>query len=190
MIILLDNYDSYTHNISNVFKYLNFKVKIFKKQNLKKILKIKNIDFICIGPGTSFPKINDFKIISNFIYKHIPILGICLGHQIIGKIFKCKVFKSLSPLHGERDLIYSFKNHILNNVPFISKFCRYNSLYIKENKNIKKISLNKNKEAMLITHKKYPIIGIQFHPESILSFYGIRILKNICLFFTNLCLKK
>ncbi|WDR79393.1 aminodeoxychorismate/anthranilate synthase component II [Candidatus Vidania fulgoroideae] len=183
MIIIIDNFDSFTYNISNIFSYLKFNIKIVKKEKIKKIINLDNIDFICIGPGTSFPRIKKFGILK--YTKHIPILGICLGHQIIGKLFNCKIKRSTKTLHGKKEKILSKNDIFLNNIPIFSEFCRYNSLTIKKNSCFKEISFNKFREPMIISHIKYPILGIQFHPESILSFYGIRILKNICLYFKN-----
>ncbi|MGX7588987.1 aminodeoxychorismate/anthranilate synthase component II [Candidatus Vidania fulgoroideorum] len=181
MIYILDNSDSFTYNISVIFEKLKYSTKIL---NYNSKFKFKNKDIICLGPGTGVPKLN--KNINNILsLKHIPKIGICLGHQIICKFFGCKIKISKNVIHGDTEYVYSRNSLILNNIPKISKFCRYNSLFILKKKKIRLVSYNFYNEAMLIMHSKNPVFGIQFHPESLMSFYGIRLIKNIVLFIEN-----
>ncbi|MGX7589846.1 aminodeoxychorismate/anthranilate synthase component II [Candidatus Vidania fulgoroideorum] len=177
MILLIDNYDSFTFNVYDILRTFRRKILIVSKIKGKLSKKIK---LICIGPGTGNPK--DYKKIKNLIsryYKKIPILGICLGHQIICSFFGLKITKVKKIQHGLLTKIKLKKDEITNNIPRKILVNQYNSLAIKESKNkdIKFLSTRK-KEVMIIKHKKFPIIGIQFHPDSFICKYGRKIIIN------------
>ncbi|MGX7458736.1 aminodeoxychorismate/anthranilate synthase component II [Candidatus Vidania fulgoroideorum] len=179
MILLIDNYDSFTFN---VFELLNvFRRKIEVIRNIKKIRMIRDYKMICIGPGTGNPA--EYKDIIKLVrrnYKHIPILGICLGHQIIGKAFKLEIKKVNKIEHGLVDKIEVVKDYLTIGIPKTIKVVKYNSLSVVAKNNIKNIKVisQYNREIMIMRHKKLPILGIQFHPDSFICKYGRKIIKN------------
>ncbi|MGX7577132.1 anthranilate synthase component II [Candidatus Vidania fulgoroideorum] len=184
MIIIIDNLDSSIFNIKKIFLDLGYKnIKIYKNYeiNIKYILKnINNIKLIVFSPG---PK-NIFKfnkIIKLYfkVYNKVPILGICLGHQLIAYFYKGK-FSHQNIKHGEVVNIKLNNFYLFKNLPKTIKVVRYNSINISSNisKEIKIISYDNNNQIMAIHHKKLPILGIQFHPESIFTGYGKKIIQN------------
>tara|TARA_B100000686_G_scaffold232749_1_gene240366 strand:- start:123 stop:689 length:567 start_codon:yes stop_codon:yes gene_type:complete len=181
-ILLIDNYDSFTFNLyhylstcSNVDVIRNDKIdsnEILKK-NYKKIV-------ISPGPGNPNQAGNCLKIVKK-LYKKIPILGVCLGHQIIGQVFGSKIIQSKKLVHGKTSKIFSKKIGILKNLPRTFEATRYHSLIIdkKTLSNDLKITAETDKGIiMAIEHKKYNVHGVQFHPESIKTKYGLKLLKN------------
>tara|TARA_A100001011_G_C14312161_1_gene846105 strand:- start:1702 stop:2271 length:570 start_codon:yes stop_codon:yes gene_type:complete len=183
MILLIDNYDSFTFNVKHYFLELHQKVKVVRndKITVDKINKLKP-KAIVLSPGPCTP--NEAGICLNTIeqlYSKFPILGICLGHQTIGQAFGSKIIKCNEIMHGKVDTIYHFGNSIFKNVDKEFKATRYHSLII-EKKSLSKDFIitaeTKNKIIMGIAHKKLPIYGLQFHPESIGTDMGKSILKN------------
>ena len=182
MIILIDNYDSFTFNIYHYISEFNEKIKIFRnnKITINEIIKIKP-KAIIISPGPGRPK--EAGICINLIkktYKKIPILGICLGHQAIGEAFGGRIITSPKIMHGKISDIEHNKHAIFKNISDIFKATRYHSLIIKNNSLPDKFEViaKSNSIIMGIAHKKFKIFGLQFHPESIGTEVGKKILKN------------
>ncbi len=182
-ILLIDNYDSFTFNLYHYLSSLKTKVKVIRndKINDKKIVKDK-YDRIVISPGPGNPNQsgNCIKIVKS-LYKKVPILGVCLGHQIIGQVFGSKIIQAKKLMHGKTSNIISKRTGILKNLPKNFEATRYHSLIIDKktlSKDLEITAETKDGLIMGVKHKKYNVHGVQFHPESIKTKIGIKILKN------------
>lgn len=182
-ILLIDNYDSFTFNLYHYLSSLNTKVDVVRndKINSEKIIKKKyNKIVISPGPGNPDQAGNCIKIVKT-LYKKIPFLGVCLGHQIIGQVFGSKIIEAKKLMHGKTSSIISKKIGILKNVPKKFEATRYHSLIV-DKKSISKdlviTAETKDGVIMGLMHKKYNVHGVQFHPESIKTPIGLKILKN------------
>ena len=181
-IILIDNYDSFTFNLYHYLStYSNVDVIRNDKIDSSEILKKKyNKIVISPGPGNPNQAGNCLNIVKK-LYKKIPILGVCLGHQIIGQVFGSKIIQAKNLVHGKTSTIISYKKGILKNLPNKFEATRYHSLIIDKktiSKDIIVTAETQNGIVMAIQHKKYNVHGVQFHPESIKTKYGLKILKN------------
>ena len=182
-IILIDNYDSFTFNLYHYLSSLKVKVDVIRNDQItsNEILKRKyNKIVISPGPGNPDQSGNCLKIVKS-LYKKIPILGVCLGHQIIGQVFGSKIIQSKKLMHGKTSKIISKKLGILRNLPKSFEATRYHSLIIDKktlSKHLEITAESKDGLVMGVQHKKYPVHGVQFHPESIKTKLGIKILKN------------
>ena len=186
MLILIDNYDSFTYNLVHYFEELGEQVSVFRNDEITvdKIFKL-NPDYLVISPGPSSPKNSGIcmelvnKNIKNS--KIIPTLGVCLGHQVIAECFNSKVIQSGKPVHGKVSKIYFKKSYIFNEMDNPFEATRYHSLIVdqKSLNNELKITANTNDGViMALEHQKFPIYGVQFHPESIATEDGHKLLKN------------
>ena len=181
-IILIDNYDSFTFNLYHYLsKYSQVDVIRNDKINSGEIVKRKyNKLVISPGPGNPNQSGNCLKIVKQ-LYKKIPILGVCLGHQIIGQVFGSKIIQAKNLVHGKTSKIISKKKGILKNVPKTFEATRYHSLIIDKKTLSNELEITaetKNGIIMGIQHKNYNVHGVQFHPESIKTKYGMKILNN------------
>ena len=187
MILIIDNYDSFTYNLVHYVEELGHNVQVYRndKISLKKISKL-NPKKIIISPGPCTPTEAGICIglIKEF-YDKKPILGVCLGHQAIGQAFGAKVVKASKIMHGKTSRVSNLGSKIFKNIPNIFEATRYHSLIIKNKslsndfKIISDTFDNNVKVIMGIEHKRYPCYGVQFHPESIASLpYGKKIIKN------------
>ena len=182
-IILIDNYDSFTFNLYHYLSSLKVKVDVIRNDQItsNEILKRKyNKIVISPGPGNPDQSGNCLKIVKS-LYKKIPILGVCLGHQIIGQVFGSKIIQAKKLMHGKTSKIISKKLGILRNLPKSFDATRYHSLIIDKktlSKHLEITAESKDGLVMGIQHKKYAVHGVQFHPESIKTKLGIKILKN------------
>ena len=182
-ILLIDNYDSFTFNLYHYLSSLNTKVDVVRNDEIteKEILKNKyNKIVISPGPGNPNQSGNCLRIVKK-LYKTIPILGVCLGHQIIGQVFGSRIIQAKKLMHGKTSKIKSLKIGILKNLPRNFEATRYHSLIIDKNtlsKDLKITALTIDGVIMGVMHKKYNIHGVQFHPESIKTTIGIKILRN------------
>ena len=178
-IILIDNYDSFTFNL---YHYLSSYAKVDVLRNDKVnhdyILQKKyNKIVISPGPGNPNQSGNCLKIVKN-LYKKIPILGVCLGHQIIGQVFGSKIIQAKKLMHGKTSKIISKKTGILKNLPKTFEATRYHSLIIEKkslSKDLEITAETKDGLIMGVRHKKFNVHGVQFHPESIKTKIGIKI---------------
>jgi anthranilate synthase component 2 len=182
-IILIDNYDSFTFNLYHYLSSLKVNVDVIRNDQItsKEILKKKyNKIVISPGPGNPNQSGNCLKIVKS-LYKKIPILGVCLGHQIIGQVFGSRIIQARKLMHGKTSKIISKKNGVLKNLPKTFEATRYHSLIIDRkslSEDLEITAETKDGLIMGIHHKKYPVHGVQFHPESIKTKIGIKILKN------------
>ena len=182
-ILLIDNYDSFTFNLYHYLSSLKTKVDVFRNDKIteKEIVKKKyNKIVISPGPGNPNQSGNCLRIVKK-LHKKIPILGVCLGHQIIGQVFGSKIIQAKKIMHGKTSEIRSFKTGILKNLPKSFVATRYHSLIIDKktlSKDLEITAQTKEGIIMAIMHKKYNIHGVQFHPESIKTKFGLEILRN------------
>ena len=186
MLVLIDNYDSFTYNLVHYFEEIGQKVKVFRNDEVqtKEVLDI-NPDYLVISPGPSTPKNSGIcidLIKENSKNKNPkPLLGVCLGHQAIAEAFGANVIQSGKPIHGKVSKISHYKSKLFKNIKNPFNATRYHSLIV-ENKTLPIIleitAITDDKVIMAIQHKKLPIFGVQFHPESIATDFGHQLLKN------------
>ena len=182
-ILLIDNYDSFTYNLYHYLLSLKCKVEVVRndKINSKEILKKKYKKIVISpGPGTPSKAGNCLKIVKN-LSKKIPILGVCLGHQVIAQAFGAKIINAKKLMHGKTSKISHSKIGIFKGVKNNLVGTRYHSLIIDKktlNKDFIITAKTKDNIIMGIMHKKYNLHGVQFHPESINTKEGIKLIKN------------
>ena len=182
-ILLIDNYDSFTYNLFHYLSALKCKVEVYRndKISIDKIIKNK-YQKIVISPGPGNPNQagSCIKIVKHF-YKRIPILGVCLGHQVIGQAFNSKIIGAKKLMHGKTSLIKHNGIGIFKGIKKIITGTRYHSLII-DKKNLNKDLIitaeTFDNVIMGIMHNKYNVHGVQFHPESFKTSEGMKLLKN------------
>ncbi|HDN86277.1 MAG: aminodeoxychorismate/anthranilate synthase component II [Candidatus Omnitrophota bacterium] len=183
MVLVIDNYDSFTYNLVQYLEELGEEVLVYRndKITLEKIKKLKP-DRIVIspGPGTPLSAGISCELIKSF-YQHFPILGVCLGHQCIGYVFGAKIVRAPKIMHGKVSLIYHDGKKLFKGVknPFLAT--RYHSLIINRKTLPSNLVVNASTEdgiIMGVRDRRFPLWGVQFHPESILTEEGKKILKN------------
>ena len=183
MNIVIDNYDSFTYNLVQYIGKIDSDIRVFKndKISIEKInyLKPKNI-IISPGPGRPEEAGISIEIIKKLKNK-IPILGICLGHQAIGLAYGSKIINAGDVFHGKTSKIYHNNDSIFSNIPSPFLATRYHSLIIEEESlddRFNVIARTKDGTIMGIRHNTFKLYGLQFHPESILTTVGIKIIEN------------
>ena len=182
-ILLIDNYDSFTFNLYHHISSLKVAVDVVRNDeiNSNEILKKKyNRIVISPGPGNPNQSGNCINILKT-LHKELPFLGVCLGHQIIGQVFGSKIVQAKKLMHGKTSLINSKKIGILKNLPKTFEATRYHSLIIDKKTLSNQLEITAETDdgiIMGVQHKRYNIHGVQFHPESIKTRIGIKILKN------------
>jgi len=183
MILMIDNYDSFTYNLVQYLGELGQRLKVFRNDKIA-IPKIKKLkpSHIVISPGPGRPEDAGIsnKVIEEFSGK-IPILGVCLGHQCIGYCFGAKIVQADRLMHGKTSMIYHNKKTIFSGIPNPFEATRYHSLIIKKEslpKVLEVTAWTRQDEIMAVKHKDLAVWGVQFHPESVLTKVGKDILKN------------
>jgi len=183
MILMIDNYDSFTYNLVQYLGELGQKVLVYRNDALS-IADIKKLNpkKIVISPGPGRPEDAGIScdVIREFSGK-IPVLGVCLGHQAIGYVYGGKIVGAKKLMHGKTSKIYHNKKDIFKGIPNPFLATRYHSLLV-EKKNLPDCleitAYTADDEIMGLKHKAYPVWGVQFHPESILTKSGKQILNN------------
>ena len=182
-ILLIDNYDSFTYNLFHYISNFKRNVDVIRNDKIdgKTILKKKyNKVVISPGPGNPDQAGNCLKIVKD-IHKKIPILGVCLGHQIIGQVFGGKIVRAKNLMHGKTSKIKNEKKSVLKNIQNSFVATRYHSLTIDRKTLPKDLIITaetRNKTIMGVMHKNLNIHGFQFHPESISTKIGMKLIKN------------
>ena len=183
MLVMIDNYDSFTYNLVQYLGELGEELTVFRNDQvtLEKIKKLKPAGIV-ISPGPGTPK--DAGISNDLIKTfagHIPILGVCLGHQCIGEVFGGSVVRARRPMHGKTSSIYHDKSGVFGHLPNPFEATRYHSLIVSRAgfpSSLAVTAWTNEKEIMGLRHKRFPIYGVQFHPESILTTVGKDLLQN------------
>jgi len=182
-ILMIDNYDSFTYNLVQYFQELGETLEVYRNDQvtLTRISSL-NISRIVISPGPGNPKDAGIscRVIERF-YRHLPILGVCLGHQCIGAVFGGRIVRSPQIMHGKTSLIHHDAQTIFKKVSNPFAATRYHSLVIERRTLPGNLRVNAHTEdgiIMGVKEKTYPLFGVQFHPESILTGEGKQILKN------------
>jgi anthranilate synthase component 2 len=183
MLLMIDNYDSFTYNLVQYFGELGEDVHTYRNDEitLEKIAALKP-DRICISPGPCTPNEAGVSVplLKNFAGK-LPILGVCLGHQSIGAAFGGKIIRAQQVMHGKTSVIQHTGLGVFKNIPNPYTVIRYHSLAIERASLpdcLEVTAWTEDSEIMAVRHKEFAIEGVQFHPESILSEHGHALLKN------------
>jgi anthranilate synthase/aminodeoxychorismate synthase-like glutamine amidotransferase len=182
-ILLIDNYDSFTYNLFHYISKFTKNVDVIRNDKIdgKTILKKKyNKVVISPGPGNPNQAGNCLKIVAE-IHKTTPILGVCLGHQIIGQVFGGKIVRAKNLMHGKKSKIKHNKKGLFKNIQINFEATRYHSLVVDKSSLPKDLVITaetKDKTIMGLMHKDYNIHGFQFHPESIKTIMGIKLIEN------------
>lgn len=187
MILLIDNYDSFSYNLYQLIGSIDPGIKVIRNDEMS-VEQIEELDVshIILSPGPGRPEKAGIciDVVKNFAGK-LPILGVCLGHQAICRAFGAEVSYAKELMHGKQSLItIDRKCRIFRNLPEEIMAARYHSLAAVETTMPKELIITaqtKDKEIMAVKHREYEIYGVQFHPESILTPEGERILRNFLL---------
>ncbi len=183
MLLMIDNYDSFTYNLVQYFGELGAQLKVCRNDELSiKQIKDMRVKQIVISPGPGRPEGAGISVdlIREFAGK-IPILGVCLGHQCIGYAYGGKIIRAKKLMHGKTSMIRHDKKEIFKGIDNPFEATRYHSLVIEKKTMPKCLEITaktSDGEIMGIRHKELPLWGVQFHPESILTTAGKEILKN------------
>lgn len=186
MLLMIDNYDSFVYNLVRYFEELGEKIDVVRNDNVDfESINKKKYTGIVISPGPKNPKEAgvSLEIIDKF-KEELPILGICLGHQCIGHYFGGKVIRGIEPVHGKVCEINHNKENLFSMVKKPLLVTRYHSLIIDKKGFPKELQVTAETidgVIMGIKHRKYPIFGVQFHPEAELTEEGYKILENFIL---------
>ncbi len=179
MILIVDNYDSFVFNVARYFEELGHRTKVVRNDEV--VTADFNAKAIVISPGPCAPLQAgaSMQIVRDYSGK-LPILGICLGHQVIGEVFGGEVKRARKPMHGDSSEIDHTGTGIFENVPQRFSAGRYHSLIVDrvENTDLEITARSDDGEIMGLQHKFHPTFGVQFHPESILTEHGYDLLRN------------
>ena len=183
MILMIDNYDSFTYNLVQYLGELGEEL-VVKRNDQITLAGVRRLkpSSIVISPGPGSPK--DAGISNDLIRTfagNIPILGVCLGHQCIGEVFGGEVVRAKRPMHGKTSPIYHTRQALFAGLPNPFEATRYHSLIVKRETLPKPLTVTawtQEREIMGLQHRRFPVYGVQFHPESILTTVGKDLLKN------------
>lgn len=188
--LMVDNQDSFTHNLVDYFRRVGHQVEIVSSQITRASdIDVWKYDGIVLSPGPGVPEESGHLMSFISQYAHdIPILGICLGHQALAQYFGAEVRHALCPMHGKTSLIGHDDHPIFADLPETFSVMRYHSLavYDLEDTRLQPIAWTLDNENMALAHRDLPIIGLQFHPESILTDFGMQLVRNYCLWLAEL----
>jgi anthranilate synthase/aminodeoxychorismate synthase-like glutamine amidotransferase len=185
MILVIDNYDSFVHNLARYFRQLGCETVVRRNDELdRQTVEALNPEAIVISPGPCSPDEAGYSVdaVRDF-HQTIPILGVCLGHQAIVQAFGGEVIKSGQPMHGRHSEIIQEAGDIFEGLPQRIQVGRYHSLIAAEKTLpdcLEVLARLDDGTIMAIQHRKFPVTGVQFHPESVLTIHGYRMLANFC----------
>lgn len=185
MILLIDNYDSFVFNLARYFELAGHETQIFRNDaiSVQHVFKLKP-EVVVISPGPCTPDEAGISLaLTRECAGRIPILGICLGHQVIASAFGGNVIKAKHPMHGSSSAIRHNQQGIFEGLPNPLQAGRYHSLIVEADSLpncLEVIAHSDQGDIMAIQHKQFDILGLQFHPESILTSSGHQIIKNYC----------
>ncbi|MCB9262139.1 MAG: aminodeoxychorismate/anthranilate synthase component II [Flavobacteriales bacterium] len=181
-VLLFDSYDSFTYNLKDYLEQCGASVFVIRNDEmpLEKLV-LHNFDGIVISPGPQTPEKSGILMeVLDYFYNKKPILGICLGHQAIGIYGGMNLVKMDEPVHGKVSFIKTKKHPMFEGISQELEVCRYHSLVL-ENKQTEHLEITAetiDHKIMALAHKTLPVWGLQFHPEAILTQYGLKMIQN------------
>lgn len=184
MILLIDNYDSFSYNLVQLAGSINPDIKVIRNDDMTvEEIKELNPSHIILSPGPGYPKdAGVCEEVAKYLAEHIPILGVCLGHQGICEIYGGQIVHAKELMHGKKsNITLNLSSPIFSGLPPVIEAARYHSLAAKKDTipaELEIIAEDDSGEVMAVQHKKYHLYGVQFHPESILTPKGYEIIKN------------
>lgn len=180
-ILLIDNYDSFTYNLYDYVLRLGASCEVFRNDEISlSATQRKNFDALLISPGPKRPAEAGITMeLIDFYHDKYPIFGVCLGHQALGEYFGASLVKAKLPMHGKTSLIRHQQKSIFENLPLVFSVMRYHSLLL-ENlpDSLEILADTEGGELMAMQHRDLPLVGVQFHPESILTAHGLALMAN------------
>lgn len=182
MILVIDNYDSFTYNLVQLMGELGAELCVARNDQIT-LDQIRDLapTHIVISPGPGTPDDSGVSLEAiRELGPTTPILGVCLGHQGIGQVFGGRVVRAPRLMHGKTSLVYHKETPLFTGVPSPFEATRYHSLIVEEPlpEALEATAFTEQGEIMGLRHRAYPVVGVQFHPESILTRFGPRILQN------------
>ncbi|MDQ7025408.1 MAG: aminodeoxychorismate/anthranilate synthase component II [Anaerolineae bacterium] len=183
MILVIDNYDSFTYNIVQELGELGATIEVARNDQIS-IDEIRQMkpSHIVVSPGPGFPKDAGIsRAVIREIGVEIPLLGVCLGHQCIGEVYGGRVVHAPKLMHGKTSPVFHENDPLFSDVPSPFTATRYHSLVVEAATlpdELFVIASTEDGEIMGVRHREYPVVGVQFHPESILTDFGMKILQN------------
>lgn len=183
MIVLIDNYDSFVYNLARYVRELGGEAEVWRSDEISvDEVAARRPSHVIISPGPCTPREAG---ISNHLIESLgpstPILGVCLGHQCIGAVFGGRVVRADRPMHGKTSQIQHDGSSLFASLPRSFRATRYHSLIVERASLPPALALTAwtdRDEVMAVRHRDYPVLGVQFHPESVLTQYGHQILRN------------
>lgn len=182
MIVVIDNYDSFVHNLARYVRLAGHRTRIIRNDEMtvQQILDLKP-DALIISPGPNAPDKAGISVeLIKAAYQLVPILGVCLGHQSMGVAFGGKIVKAKQPMHGMASIIKHDGTGLFDRMPQPMSVGRYHSLIVNlpDSSILRVTARSEEGEIMAFEHRDYPVYGVQFHPESILTVNGMGLIKN------------
>jgi anthranilate synthase/aminodeoxychorismate synthase-like glutamine amidotransferase len=182
MIVVIDNYDSFTYNLVQYLGELGQEIRVFRNDQVTvEQVRAMGPDHIVISPGPGDPHDGGISLdLLRELGPTTPILGVCLGHQCIGEAFGGQVVRAPRLMHGKTSRVYHNGEGLFNGIPSPFQATRYHSLIVQEPLPdcLEVTAFTSQGEVMGVRHKEFPVVGVQFHPESILTEHGRRVLQN------------
>ncbi|CAM4486367.1 MAG: Aminodeoxychorismate/anthranilate synthase component 2 [Legionella sp.] len=189
MLLIIDNYDSFTYNLVQYFQCLNQEVRVSTHDQIS-IQEIRKLtpEYLVISPGPKGPDDAGISLAAiHEFHQEIPILGVCLGHQCIAQAFGGQIISAPEIMHGKTSQIQHRQRGLFHNIPVGFQATRYHSLAVEASSLPDCFSIDAwvDNTIMAISHRQYPVFGLQFHPEAILSQYGQQLLENFLSYETQ-----
>jgi anthranilate synthase/aminodeoxychorismate synthase-like glutamine amidotransferase len=182
MLLLLDNYDSFTYNLYDYFVRCGAEVEVIRNDEIEVNTIGDKYTGIILSPGPGTPEESGRLMdVIHLYHNKLPIFGVCLGMQAIGTYFGARLIRAYFPMHGKQDKISYTETHpMFNKITGPLHVCRYHSLILTEieGKNLVDLAYTQKNELMALAHASLPIWGVQFHPEAILTSHGLTIIDN------------
>jgi anthranilate synthase component 2 len=189
MLLIIDNYDSFTYNLVQYFQCLNQEVLVSTHDQIStQQIRELNPEYLVISPGPKGPDDAGISLAAiHEFHQEIPILGVCLGHQCIAQAFGGQIISAPEIMHGKTSQIQHHQRGLFHNIPMGFQATRYHSLAVETSSLPDCLSIDAwvDNTIMAISHRQYPVFGLQFHPEAILSQYGQQLLENFLSYETQ-----
>lgn len=182
-LLLLDNFDSFTYNLLDYLQQLEVQVQVVRNDVSLTTIQGFEFDAIVLSPGPGIPaKAGVMPQLLQAYYQHVPMLGVCLGHQALGEFFEAKLQRAARPMHGKvSEVKFAPHEPLFQNLPPTTLVTRYHSLVLKDLPEVLvplAYTTDEHQEIMALRHHFLPLYGVQFHPEALLTMHGLLLLRN------------